>query len=338
MNAMWRSSGSRPWSSALASCGDDAPTRADVVASMTDEAVAARYAAVRTPPPPASARRSTAGAPASRPMPLSPRSPRCAPSGWSSCRSGSVRWTTVVPCSSSTHGSTPTTSTSWSPVTEPVDATSLRDLAGADQRGLGAVEHLAAGERRRNERASTPSGPPTLVVDEGAALADDWATFGPTLAGRRRAGQRLAARHREWSARVPSRWPARSPDTPGAEARLAGARWVLLGDGDEIAGLAPLLADATVEQLAAEFDAADAMALRAHDRDRGRERTRHLRQLLGRRRRRMTRHVEPCPMTIGVEAVRRTGRPAPVVRPSSTRSPGPCRRPRRSRSGSRSAR
>jgi hypothetical protein len=142
---------------------------------------------------------------------------------------------------------------------EPVDAASLRDLAGADQRGLGTVEHLLA--TPPSERGCDyASGATALIVEEGAALTEDWTTFGPTLAPDD-AQANDSLRDIVSGALRAVEMAGDEPGTPGTAARLAGARWALLGDGDDITGVAPLLADATVEQLAAEFDAADAMAL-----------------------------------------------------------------------------
>ena len=259
MNAMWRSVGLVALVAGAAACGgDDAPTRADVVASITDDAVAARYAEFDA----AAAGLGDAvddwcaGGPADAVV----------------TQVAGVRseWLELVPFwfgpvddRRSVFIVDPRVNVEdvdeLAAGVEPVDATSLRDLAGADQRGLGAVEHLAAGEA--SERACEyASGATALVVEEGAALADEWTSFGPTLAGsEEQANDSL--RDIVSGALRAIEMAGEEPGTPGAAARLAGARWVLLGDGNENSGLAPLLADSTVEQLTAEFDAADAMAL-----------------------------------------------------------------------------
>ncbi len=263
MNVMWRRAGLVAMAAglvgAMASCGgDDAPTRADVVASMTDEAVAARFTEFDV------AAETLSGT----------------VDGWCGGASADALISQVA----AVRGEWLELAPFWfGPVDdrrsvfivdprtnsddidelvagdEPVDATSLRDLAGADQRGLGAVGHLAVGEA--SDRACAyAAGAAALVVEEGAALADEWASFGPTLAGSdEQANDSL--RDIVSGALRSIEMAGEEPDAPGADARLAGARWVLLGDGDQFVGLAPLLADSTVDQLTAEFDAADVMAL-----------------------------------------------------------------------------
>jgi Imelysin len=138
---------------------------------------------------------------------------------------------------------------------EPIDAASVRDVIGADQRGLEAVEHLFAGpvDARRCAYATAIG---AVIVEEADALAAEWTTFGPTLATDDAAANDALTDIVSESLFVTSS----VGDSDGGELqahRLAGVRWVMLGDGD-VSGLAPLFGDDVVEQLTSELDAAAA--------------------------------------------------------------------------------
>ena len=131
-----------------------------------------------------------------------------------------------------------------------MDATSLRELVGADQRGLGAMELLAAGPI--DERACAYLlGAAELIAGETAALANEWTTYGPTLAADDEAAN---ATLDELVSETIFALPLTSSDNPMAAGQLAGARFALVGDGSS-KGISPLLDDAVVEQLEADFDA-----------------------------------------------------------------------------------
>jgi predicted lipoprotein len=136
--------------------------------------------------------------------------------------------------------------------TQPVDAASLADLAGADQRGLGAIEHLTASapDDRRCEYAT---GLAELIGLELAALAADWVEYGPSLAAGDAAAN-MALQDMVSETLFAVRTLKERPDAVGNDALAAGIRWMLLG-GDGGDGIAPLLPDDTVERLASEFDA-----------------------------------------------------------------------------------
>jgi predicted lipoprotein len=135
---------------------------------------------------------------------------------------------------------------------QPVDAAALADLAGADQRGLGAIEYLTAfaPDDRRCEYAT---GLAELIEGELAALAADWLDYGPGLAAGDAAAN-MALQDMVSETLFAVRTLKERPDAIGNDAIAAGIRWMLLGD-DDSDGLAPLLTGDTVEQLASEFDA-----------------------------------------------------------------------------------
>lgn len=137
-----------------------------------------------------------------------------------------------------------------------VDAASLGEVVGADQRGLGAVDHLLSTplDDRRCEYAL---GSATLVAEEIDILADEWSTFGSAAAADIDTANDTLADIISQSlfaiAMVPD-----AADGESAAAGLAGARWALIGD-ESIApgnGISDLLDDDLVERLADGFDSA----------------------------------------------------------------------------------
>lgn len=140
----------------------------------------------------------------------------------------------------------------------PVDAGSLRELAGADQRGWGAVEHLVTGEPTAR-RCAYATGAATLVADELAALAEDWLDYGPSLGADDDAAN-VALRNIVSESLFAAQMVTDEPDPTLDEHRLNGIRLALLGAaGDD--GITSLLSDDLVERVTAELDAADAMAI-----------------------------------------------------------------------------
>ena len=151
---------------------------------------------------------------------------------------------------------------------DPVDAVALRETVGADQRGLGALEVLAdlADDVRGRRICSYALGNARLVAEETAALAEDWASFGPTLDDSEEvADDTLGEMVNQARFALATLMTDEEQDT--ATARLAGIRWALIGppgpstapgddDGSET-GIAVLLGDEVVEQLDAEFRAAE---------------------------------------------------------------------------------
>ena len=132
----------------------------------------------------------------------------------------------------------------------PVDAESLRQLVGADQRGLGAIEVLAS---QPDDRAcSYIIGSVALIQEETAELAAAWDTFGSTLSTNDDAANGALS---DIVSESLFALPSTGSDNPRADASLAGVRWAILGDGDAVAGIAPLLDDEVVAQLTTEFDA-----------------------------------------------------------------------------------
>ncbi len=138
-----------------------------------------------------------------------------------------------------------------------VDADSLRNLAGADQRGWGAVEHLATGEATER-RCDYARGAAQLTADELAALAADWKTYGPGLASADAAD--VALRNIVSESIFAAQMVVDEPDPRLDAHRLAGIRLALLGGGTD-QGIAPLLSDDVVERLRSELDASDAEAV-----------------------------------------------------------------------------
>ena len=144
---------------------------------------------------------------------------------------------------------------------QPVDADSLRELAGADQRGLGAIDHLLDGEP--GERACAyATGAADLVDEEFEALASDWATYGPELAADDDAAND-ALREIVSEALFTVHMVTEDPDADLAQPMLNGVRWALLGvDGDEEhVGISSLLSEETRQRLDDELAAGDAAEL-----------------------------------------------------------------------------
>lgn len=238
----------------LVGCGDGGPSRADAVGALTETAVPARYAALAE----------QAGA-----LPAEV-------DAWCSAREASTSdaidglvvavrddWQALAPFWSGPVMErrsrflidpvvTPDAVAELVASDQAVDADSLRDLAGADQRGLGALAVLVDGEptERTCEYAT---GVAAIVADETAALAAAWVDFGPTLATDD-ATANMALRDTVSDALSAVRIVKDDPEASGNDGRVAGVRWLLLGDGDA-PGLAPLLSDETVAQLTAELDA-----------------------------------------------------------------------------------
>ncbi|MEM9516741.1 MAG: hypothetical protein AAGA42_17970 [Actinomycetota bacterium] len=138
---------------------------------------------------------------------------------------------------------------------EPIDATALRDLYGADQRGLGAIDAVlsdALDERTCEFVVANAE----LVRVEADALAAEWVDYGSTLGADDAAANEaielmvneslfaLAALRNEADAGV-------------AGATLRGIEWAMVGDGTDTAvGIAPLLDDDVAAQLAEQLAAA----------------------------------------------------------------------------------
>ncbi|QQS24251.1 MAG: hypothetical protein IPM43_12680 [Actinomycetota bacterium] len=139
----------------------------------------------------------------------------------------------------------------------PVDPDSLRELVGADQRGLGAIEILATDDPGDRECEYLVSAA-TLVADETTGLAADWDQFGPTLSVDDAAANAALT---DIVSETLFALPLTSSDNPMAVGQLAGARWAMLGDdgatdnGGGARGIAPLLDASVVDQLTTEFDA-----------------------------------------------------------------------------------
>ena len=234
----------------LAGCSDDGPSRSDAVGELTQAAVPARYAQL---------------AELAEPLPAEVAA-WCADGDATALTAviGDVRaawlaqspfWSGPVMDRRSRFAIDPTAN----PGTidelvagdQPVDATSLRDLSSASQRGLGAIEYLVT-TAPTERTCAYATGAAVLVTDETAAVADEWQTFGPSLAADDETAN-MALRDVVSDALGALRIVKDDPEAAGNDARVAGVRWLLLGD-DVAPGLAPLLSDATVEQLIAEFD------------------------------------------------------------------------------------
>lgn len=242
---------------ALAACGDPGPSRSEVVGAMTEEWVPERYAEAAeladevvsavenwcTSGDPSEARAAVAEARGAwlrlRPFSFGPANDR---------RSMFIidppaREEDVDALGEQGHA---------------VDADSLRDLAGADQRGWGAVDHLLAGENS-DRRCEYAIGAASLTAAEFALLADDWAEYGPTLAsGDDQAN--VALRNIVSESLFAAQMVTDEPDPTFDAERLTGIRLALLGD-DTHAGLVPLLSDDVVERLTSELDTGDAGAV-----------------------------------------------------------------------------
>ena len=139
-----------------------------------------------------------------------------------------------------------------------VDAESLRDLAGADQRGWGTVVHLAEGDATER-RCEYASGAARLTADELDALAQEWTTYGPGLSESDAAD--VALRNIVSESIFAAQMVVDEPDPAFDDHRLAGIHMAVLGDGISNPGLTPLLSDGVVERLTAALDAGDAMTV-----------------------------------------------------------------------------
>lgn len=235
---------------AFVACGGSTPSRAEVVGAMTNEQIPAAYAELATDAEELSA--------ATEAFCADPTDPSDVLARVATVRTS---WAELRPFWFGPAMDRRTQSYINNPANEddvadllagdtPVDATSLRELVGADQRGLGAVELLAPGPV--DERACAYlMGAAELVAAETAALADEWATYGPTLATDDEAAN---ATLNELVSETIFALPLTSSDNPMAAGQLAGARFALLGD-DSSEGIAPLLDDTVVEQLEADFAA-----------------------------------------------------------------------------------
>ncbi len=150
---------------------------------------------------------------------------------------------------------------------EAIDAELLRDRAGADQRGLDAIDSLldiaAAGEpsARQCEYALAAA---DLVAEEADALALEWRDYGPSLGDDDEAANDAAgAIVNEVLFGIGGL--ANDPDRAVAQAKFDAMRWAMIGDTDRVGdgvepgGLAPLLDDDVVSQLVDEFDAASSL-------------------------------------------------------------------------------
>ncbi|MGB0114541.1 MAG: imelysin family protein [Ilumatobacteraceae bacterium] len=141
---------------------------------------------------------------------------------------------------------------------QPVDATSLQELAGADQRGWGAVEHLVTGELT-DRRCAYALGAAELVAAEIDAIATDWIEYGPSLGADDEAAN-IALRNIVSESLFAARMVTDEPDPTLDEHRMDGIRLALIGTGED-GGITVLLSDDVVERLTAELDAGDALAV-----------------------------------------------------------------------------
>lgn len=241
----------------LSACGDSGPSRSDVVSSMTDELVPSRYAEVAdlaADVVPAVEVWCDGGGP---------------DEALAAIAAARGAWIELRPFSFG-----PANDRRSMFIIDPrvrledvdalgeegaaVDAQSLRELAGADQRGWGAVEHLVMGEPTER-RCAYATGAATLVADELAALADDWVDYGPSLGADDEAAN-VALRNIVSESLFAAQMVTDEPDPALDEHRLNGIRRALLGTAPD-EGITVLLSDDLTEQLASELDAADAMGV-----------------------------------------------------------------------------
>ena len=257
---------------AVGACGGDSgPSRADAVSAMTVEAVPARYETFAV-----EAESLTAAA-----------DTWCADGDADALRSEvestRLSWVSVAPFwfgpvmeRRSRFVVDPTVTaeqiTAILDGTDALDAASLRDLYGADQRGLEAIDQLtelvgdAVPTQRECEYAMASAG---LVAEEAAALATAWADQGADFgADDDAANDAIESMVNEVLFGIVTL--ENDPNVEAATAELAAMRWALLGDATasttDIDGIAPLLDDEVVTQLTTEFAAAadlDGDALRA---------------------------------------------------------------------------
>ncbi|MEL6893919.1 MAG: imelysin family protein [Actinomycetota bacterium] len=142
---------------------------------------------------------------------------------------------------------------------ESLDATTLRDLYGADQRGLGAIDAVLASTVELNERQCeflvANAG---LVRAEAATLAASWEQFGvDAAADDAAANATIEAMVNEVLFALAAL--ADEADPAVTASTLQGIRFALVGapdPNDGPTGIAALLDDAVAEQLGVELDAA----------------------------------------------------------------------------------
>ncbi len=241
----------------LAACGGSGPSRADVIASLTEEAVPARYAAM--------ADEAAAVVPAVQ--------------GWCDGDGSDEVVSTIAAARSSWVELRPF---SFGPANErrsmfvidptireedvdalaiegtDVDAESLREFAGADQRGWHAVEHLVQDEPT-DRSCEYALGAAQLTADEFAAIAAEWPSYGATVAADDEAAN-VALRNIVSESLFSVQMVIDEPEPATDSARLSGIRTAIVGD-EETPGITELLSDDLVERLAAELDAGDAEAV-----------------------------------------------------------------------------
>ena len=136
---------------------------------------------------------------------------------------------------------------------EPLTATSLRELYGADQRGLGVLDVLAERPEVDDRTCEYGRAAGELVAEETSALAADWTGYGPTI------GQDDAAANDALEAMVNESLFALARVSGGNDtspaATLDGVAEGILG-ADGTSGITALLNDDVVEQLLTDVDAA----------------------------------------------------------------------------------
>lgn len=135
-----------------------------------------------------------------------------------------------------------------------VDATALREFAGADQRGWGAVEHLARGEAT-DRRCEYARGAAELTAGELHELAEAWTAYGPSLGEAGNAD--IALRNIVSESLFAAQMAVDQPDPALDTHRLAGIRTALLGTGPD-EGITPLLSADATAALTAALDSGDA--------------------------------------------------------------------------------
>jgi predicted lipoprotein len=143
---------------------------------------------------------------------------------------------------------------------EDIDAVTLRQQYGVDQRGLAAVEVVLDGvEGAPTDReCGYTTALVQLVAEETRLLATDWVDFGPQQSadeGAANEALELIVNESLFAIDSMAREPASTDSI-----RLLGVRWALLGDGTEgSSGISDLLDDDVVERLGAEFTASESL-------------------------------------------------------------------------------
>lgn len=145
---------------------------------------------------------------------------------------------------------------------EPLDPNALRNLYGADQRGLEAIDqliHLVGDSGPTDRECDYARASAGLVAEEADALASEWSETGVAFgADDEAANEAIESMVNEVLFGLVTL--ENDPDADVATAKLAAMRWAFLGDPagstGNVEGIAPLLDDEVVEQLSAEFDAA----------------------------------------------------------------------------------